>query len=80
MLPTRRSLPELDLASQDQIGNEFQSRFLDYRLQNYSTISTTIAFEMPNFTSGMKDCVRALAVPLLGHRQFERQLLDDLQP
>lgn len=80
MLPTRRSLPELDSATQDKIADEFQGRFLAYRLQNYSRLSTTVAFEMPNLTPRMKDLARALAVPLLGHRQFEQQLLDDLQP
>jgi hypothetical protein len=39
MLPTHRSLPELDPATQEKIGKEFQGQFLDYRLRNYSRIS-----------------------------------------
>ena len=80
MLPTHRSLPELDPATQEKIGKEFQGQFLDYRLQNYSRISTTVALEMPDFTPRMRDLARALAAPLLGHRQLEQQLLNDLQP
>lgn len=39
MLPTHRSLPELDPATQEKIGKEFQGQFLDYRSRNYSRIS-----------------------------------------
>jgi hypothetical protein len=79
MLPTHRSLPELDPATQEKIGKEFQSQFLDYRLQNYSRISTKVTFEMPDFTPRMRDLARALAAPLRGHRQLEEQLFDDLE-
>jgi energy-coupling factor transporter ATP-binding protein EcfA2 len=78
MLPTHRSLPELDLATQEKIGEEFQGQFLDFRLQNYSRISTKVTIEMPDFTPRMRDLARALAAPLRGHRQLEQQLLDDL--
>jgi hypothetical protein len=78
MLPTHRSLPELDLATQEKIGKEFQGKFLDFRLQNYSRISTKVILEMPDFTPRMRDLARALVAPLLGNRQLEQQLLDDL--
>ena len=58
---------------------EIQGQFLDYRLQNYSRISTKIDREMPDFTPRMRDLARALMAPLLGHRQLEQQLLDDLE-
>jgi hypothetical protein len=78
MLPTSRLLPELDPATQEEVAKEFQGQFLDYRLKNYSRISTKGTFEVPDFTPRMRDIARALAAPLRGHRQLEQQLLDDL--
>lgn len=80
MLPTHRSLPELDPATQEKIGKEFQGRFLDYRLQNYSKISAGVTLEIPNFTPRTRDLARALVAPLQGHEQLKQQLLDDLEP
>ena len=80
MLPTHRSLPELDPATQEKIAEDFQGQFLDYRLQNYSRIAAKVILEMPDFTPRMRDLARALAAPLQGHRQLEQQLLDDLEP
>ena len=60
MLPTHQFPPELDAATQEKIGREFQGQFLDYRLQNYSRISTKINREMPDFTPRMRDLARAL--------------------
>ena len=80
MLPTHRSLPELDQATQEKISKEFQGQLLDYRLQNYLAVLTKVTLEMPGFMPRMRDLARALAAPLLGHRQLEQQLLDDLEP
>jgi hypothetical protein len=79
MLPTLRSLPELDSATQEKISKEFQGQFLDFRLQNYSRIATNVTLEMPDFTPRMRDLARALAAPVRGHPQLEQQLLDDLE-
>jgi hypothetical protein len=80
MLPTRRVLPELNCAAQEEIASEFQGQFLNYRLQNYSRISTTVAPENPGVTPRMRDLARALSAPLLGHQELGQQLLNDLQP
>jgi len=79
-LPTRRVLPELNSAAQEEIASQFQGQFLNYRLQNYSRISTTVAPEMPGFTPRTRDLARALSAPLLGHQELGQQLLNDLQP
>jgi energy-coupling factor transporter ATP-binding protein EcfA2 len=80
MMPTHRSLPEPDPATQEKISKEFQGEFLDYRLKNYSRISTKVTLDMPSFTARMRDLARALAAPLQGHRQLEQQLLNDPEP
>ena len=80
MLPTHRSLPELDPATVEKIGKEFQGQFLDYRLQNYWRVSTKATLEMPDFAPRTRDLARALAAPLQGHPQLTQQMLDDLEP
>jgi hypothetical protein len=80
MLPTGRLLPELERSTQEGIANQFQGRFLWYRLEKYSLPLSDGLSNGADFVPRMRDLTRVLAAPLFGHEQFEQQLIEDLQP
>ncbi len=76
--PTRKTLPALDDTTLEVIAGKFQSKLVDYRLQNYAKVSTNFGCEVPDFTPRMKDVARALAAPLLGNSELVRDLFSGL--
>jgi hypothetical protein len=78
MPPSTRELP-LDEPVLDGIADQFQSRFLPFRLRNYKHARPSEVGKS-GLTLRMKDMARALTIPLLGEAELESAVIDLLRP
>jgi hypothetical protein len=75
MRPTGRDLPALDPEVLEGIADRLQPKLLTFRLENYARVKP-VALASSCLTPRMRDIARALALPLLGDPELERDLLE----
>ena len=79
MRPTIRDLPALDPDVLEGIADRLQPKLLAFRLENYARVKP-VALASSCLTSRMRDIARALALPLLGDPDLERELIEIVKP
>ena len=79
MRPTTQDLPALDLDALAGIADRLQPKLLTFRLENYARVKPA-PLASPRLAPRMLDIVRALALPLLGDPDLERELIDMVKP
>ncbi len=82
MSPSRKNLQPLHPISADLIAEELQPKLLMFRLLNYSRARTSEGLfrDVERFSPKVRDIARALAAPLLGNADLERELTMSLVP
>jgi hypothetical protein len=79
MRPTTRDLPALDPDALAGIADRLQSSLLAFRLENYERVKPA-ALASSRLSPRMMDIARALALPLLGDPNLERELIEIVKP
>ncbi len=81
MLPSSQRPKPIDTFTLEEIVAEKQAKLLMFRLRNLNRVSCSQALidEIAQFTPKMRDLARSLAVPLLGDRRLETNLIRNLQ-
>jgi hypothetical protein len=75
MRPTGRELPVLDPDVLEGIADRLQPKLLTFRLENYARVKPVV-LASSCLTPRMRDIARALALPLFGDPELERDLLE----
>lgn len=79
MRPTIRDLPALDPDVLAGIADRLQPKLLTFRLGNYARVKP-VALASSCLTPRMRDIASALALPLLGDPELERELIEIVKP
>jgi hypothetical protein len=79
MRPRIQDLPALDPDVLAGIADRLQPKLLTFRLDNY-TRAKSVKLASSSLAPRMLDIARALAVPLLGDPELERELLEIITP
>lgn len=78
LAPIRGRLPILDAKSKLRISEEFQPKFLDYRVVNYIAVGES-QFDLPDYSSGIRISARVLAGCIVGAPEIQDRLAQMLQ-
>jgi hypothetical protein len=79
MGPTIRDLPALEPDVLEGIADRLQPKLLTFRLENYERVKP-VALASSCLAPRMLDIARALALPLLGDPDLERELVEIVKP
>jgi hypothetical protein len=79
MRPTTRDLAALDPDVLEEIADRLQPKLLAFRLENYARVKAVV-LKSSRLASRMRDMTRALALPLLGDPDLERELVELVGP
>ncbi len=79
MRPGIRDLPALDPDVLAGIADRLQPKLLTFRLENYKRVKP-MTLASSSLAPRMLDIARALALPLLGDPELERELLEIIKP
>ena len=74
LIPVARQLPPLDKAMEEKIAEEYQARFLGYRLRNLSRVRCP-TFDAPHLTWPVQDIARALGAALVDAPELQRKIV-----
>jgi hypothetical protein len=78
LLPVARNLPRLNSNHSRRIGEEFQSRFLAYRLRNLNKVETP-NFDLGDLAPSLQEVARSMASSVVGYADSQKRIVPVLQ-
>ncbi|MGA8870140.1 MAG: hypothetical protein WB460_03310 [Candidatus Acidiferrales bacterium] len=74
LIPVTGQLPPLDKKTEEEIADEFHSRFLAYFLRNASSVQCP-NFDVSQFSPPVQDLARAFGAAIVGDDELQRKIL-----
>jgi hypothetical protein len=74
LFPSAAELPVFDKSEEDKLAAELQPRLLRFRCKNFRKVAAS-RFDMPEFTTGMRELARSLGAPVLGDPNLEAGII-----
>jgi hypothetical protein len=79
MTPSCRDMSPLDLEAEEQLAATFQPMLQMFRFLHYTKVAASQVREFLKFPPGLRDSARALAAPMLGDEELQKQLVEALE-